>query len=287
MNFHDLLPRLCTHPVQRNDTVSAWLTEMGDTVSYSFVTYDKRPDEHLAIITMNRPEVLNAIHSPATEELTAIWDDYANDSSMWVAILTGAGDRAFTVGDDLKHSATPPNFGPAGWGGLVTRFNLWKPVIAAVNGWALGGGLEIVLACDIAVASENARFGCPEARIGGTPSKVAQQLLRQLPRKVAMAMLYTGQPIDAHEAYRVGLVNEVVSNDQLLSVAERWAHEITDSAPLGVQAAKEAAIRGDGLPLEAAMRQNFPGNLRVRDSADSREGRRAFAEKRPPRWEGR
>ena len=182
MNFHDLLPCLCTHPVQRNDTVGAWLTEIGDTVSYSFVTYDKRSDEHLAIITMNRPEVLNAIHSPATEELTAIWDDYANDSSMWVAILTGAGDRAFTVGDDLKHSTTPPNFGPAGWGGLVTRFNLWKPVIAAVNGWALGGGLEIVLACDIAVASENARFGCPEARIGGTPSKVAQQLLRQLPR---------------------------------------------------------------------------------------------------------
>jgi enoyl-CoA hydratase/carnithine racemase len=256
-------------------------------VSYSFVIYDKRPDEHLAVVTINRPEVLNAVHSPATEELTAIWDDYAGDPELWVAILTGAGDRAFTVGDDLKHANSPPSFGAAGWGGLVTRFNLWKPVIAAVNGWALGGGLEIALACDLAVASENARFGCPEARIGGSPSKVAQQLLRQLPRKVAMAMLYTGQPIDAQEAYRVGLVNEVVPADQLLPAAERWAREIVSSAPLGVQAAKEAAYRGDGLPLEAAMLQSYPANLRVRDSADSREGRRAFAEKRPPRWEGR
>ena len=256
-------------------------------MSDSFVIYEKRSDEHLAVVTMNRPEVMNALHPPATDELTAIWDDFAADPEMWVAILTGAGDRAFTVGDDLKHASSPPSFGAAGWGGLVTRFELWKPVIAAVNGWALGGGLEIALACDLAIASEGARFGCPEARIGGSPSKVAQQLLRHLPRKVALAMLYTGQPIGAQEAYRVGLVNEVVPADQLLPAAERWAREVTASAPLGVQAAKEAAFRGDGLPLEAAMRQAYPGNLRVRDSADSREGRRAFAEKRPPRWEGR
>ncbi len=256
-------------------------------MSYSFVIYEKRPDDHLAVVTMNRPEALNAIHPPATDELTAIWDDFAADPEMWVAILTGAGDRAFTVGDDLKHAASPPSFGAEGWGGLVTRFDLWKPVIAAVNGWALGGGLEIALACDLVVASESARFGCPEARIGGSPSKVAQQLLRQLPRKVALAMLYTGQPIDAQEAYRVGLANEVVPADQLLTAAERWAREITASAPLGVRAAKEAALRGDGLPLEAAMRQSYPANLRVRASEDSREGRRAFAEKRPPRWQGR
>lgn len=259
-------------------------------MSYQFTIYDKRPDEHLAVVTINRPEVLNAIHPAATEELTRIWDDFAADPELWVAILTGAGDRAFSVGNDLKDRSSdtwPPKLGAAGWGGFVTRFDLFKPVIAAVNGWAVGGGLELCLACDLAVASESARFSCPEARIGGVPTGTIQQLLRALPSKVAMAMLYTGQPLDALEAYRVGLVNEVVVADRLMSTAQRWAREITLSAPLGVQATKEVANLGDGLPLEEAMRQSYPAIERVRASADSIEGRRAFAEKRKPHWKGR
>ena len=130
-------------------------------MSYKFISYDKRPNEHLALITMNRPEVLNAMNPASTEEMTEIWDDFANDPELWVAILTGAGDRAFTVGNDLKDRSTdswPPKRGPTGWGGLVNRFDLYKPVIAAVNGWALGGGFELCLVSDLVIASEGARL---------------------------------------------------------------------------------------------------------------------------------
>lgn len=258
-------------------------------MSYEFIIYERRPDQHLAVVTINRPDVLNAVNVAATEELTEIWDDFGSDPELWVAILTGTGERAFTVGNDLKDktSTWPPERGPSGWGGLVNRFDLHKPVIAAVNGWALGGGLEICLACDIVIAAEHARFGCPEVRIGGVPTGAIHRLVRQIPWKAAMAMLCTGAPIDAREAYRVGLVNEVVPIDQLMATAEHWAQQITASAPLGVQAAKEVALLGDGLPVEAAMSQSYTAIERVRRSEDSKEGRRAFAEKRAPRWQGR
>lgn len=259
-------------------------------MTYKFVIYDKRPDDHMALVTINRPDVLNALNPEATGELTEIWDDFATDPDLWVAILTGTGDRAFTVGNDLKdrsNKSWPPKRGPSGWGGLVTRFDLWKPVIAAVNGHALGGGLEICLACDIVIASENASFGCPEVRIGGVPTGAIHRLLRQIPTKTAMAMMITGQSIDAHEAFRAGLVNEVTAPDQLLARAKEWAFEITQSAPLGVQAIKEVAFLGNDVPLETAMRQNYPSIERVRASEDSKEGRRAFAKKRKPQWQGR
>ena len=259
-------------------------------VSYKFVIYDKHPKDHMALVTINRPDVLNALNPAATEELTEIWDDFEADPDLWVAILTGKGDRAFTVGNDLKDRSSeswPPKRGPSGWGGLVTRFSLWKPVIAAVNGYALGGGLEICLACDIVIASEKASFGCPEVRIGGVPTGAIHRLLRQIPTKIAMAMMITGRSIDAHEALSVGLVNEVTAPDQLLVRAKDWAFEITKSAPLGVQAIKEVAFQGQDLPIETAMRQSYPSIERVRASEDSKEGRRAFAEKRKPQWRGR
>ncbi len=258
---------------------------------YQFAIYEKRPTEHLAVITLNRPEVLNALHLPATLELTEIWDDFAADPELWVAILTGAGDRAFSAGNDLTYqSATDAPPRPAtGWGGLLTRFDLWKPTIAAINGWAMGGGLEIAMACDIIVASETARLGMPEVRIGGTPSESGgtHRLPRQIPPRIAMGMLLTGRPILANEAYRVGLVNEVVPADQLMVAAERWVSEIVQASPLAVRAVKEAALAGAHLPLETAMAVEYRGITRVRSSADREEGRLAFREKREPRWQGR
>ncbi|MFL2771546.1 MAG: enoyl-CoA hydratase-related protein [Rhodospirillaceae bacterium] len=259
-------------------------------VTYNFVIYDKYPDLHIAQVTINRPDVLNALNPAANQELEDVWDNFASDPDLWVAILTGAGDRAFTVGNDLKDRSSeswPPKRGPSGWGGLVTRFDLWKPVIAAVNGYALGGGLEICLACDIIIASENASFGCPEVRIGGVPTNAIHRLLRQIPTKAAMAMMFTGKPIDADEAFRIGLVNEVTAPDQLLERAQEWAVEITKSAPLGVQSIKEVAFKGQGMSIEEAMLQNYESIERVRASQDSKEGRSAFAEKRKPKWQGR
>ena len=259
-------------------------------MSYQFIEYERRGDEHIAVVTINRPEVLNALNPAATEELSKIWDDFAADPDLWVAILTGAGNRAFTVGNDLKDRSTedwPPKRGAGGWGGLVNRFDLYKPVIAAVNGWALGGGLELSLACDIVIASENARFGCPEPRIGGVATGAIQRLIRQIPRKIAMQMLYTGTPINAAEAYRVGLVNKVVPADQLMAAAEHMAREVTKSAPLGVQATKEVASLGEALPLQDAVHGSYPAIQRVRASEDSVEGRKAFAEKRAPIWRAR
>lgn len=260
-------------------------------MAYEFAIYDRRPAEHLAVITLNRPEAMNALHLPATLELNEIWDDFAADPELWVAILTGAGDRAFSAGNDLKYQPAPddPPQPVTGWGGLLTRFDMWKPTIAAINGWAMGGGLEIAMACDIIVASDAARLGMPEVRVGGAPSNSggAHRLPRQIPSRIAMGMLLTGKPIPAAEAYRVGLVNEVVPADQLMPAAERWAADIVQASPLAVRAVKEAALTGADLPLETAMAVDYRGIQQVRDSADRAEGRCAFREKREPRWQGR
>ena len=257
---------------------------------YQFIDYEKNLNEHLAVITMNRPEVLNAMNPASTKEMTTIWDDFANDPEMWVAILTGAGDRAFTVGNDLKDTSSdtwPPKRDPSGWGGLVNRFDLSKPVIAAVNGWALGGGFELCLAADLVIASESARFGCPEVRIGGVPTGSIHRLIRQVPSKAAMAILLTGESIDAQEAFRIGLINEVVTTEKLMIKARELAKEITRSAPLGVQAVKKVIRQSDHLTLSEAMQTNYPAIEEVRSSQDSVEGRKAFTEKRRPKWEGR
>jgi enoyl-CoA hydratase/carnithine racemase len=262
-------------------------------VAYEFATYEKR--ERFAYITINRPEVMNALHPPANEELNAIWDDFAADPDAWVAILTGAGERAFSAGNDLKYTAqhagqTTAQRSPlkGGFGGITSRFDLFKPTIAAVNGWAMGGGCEMALACDIIIAAENARFGLPEPRVGlFAGAGGVHRLPRQIPLKIAMGMMLTGKAIDAQEAARWGLVNEVVPLDQLLPTAERWAAEILQCAPLSVRGSKEAAMTGLDLPLETAMRRSYDNLQAHNASADRLEGPRAFAEKRSPAWTGR
>lgn len=261
---------------------------------YQFATYEKR--DRVAYVTVNRPEVMNAMHWAASGELARIWDDFAADQSAWVAILTGAGDRAFSAGNDLKATAAGTNRGitefDRGFGGLTDRYDLFKPVIAAVNGWAMGGGFELALACDIIVASERARFGLPEPRVGLYASAGGlHRLPRQIPQKIAMGMILTGRPIDAQEAYRIGLVNEVVPHEELRAAAERWAREILLGAPIAVRGSKEGAMRGLDRPLREAFRAEQRGEYawlqRQESSADRIEGPRAFSEKRAPKWTGR
>ena len=261
-------------------------------MGYQYATYEKRG--HVATITINRPEVLNALHPPANEELSAIWDTFAADPDAWIAILTGAGDRSFSAGNDLKYTAqhtdqvvTPRAPLKGGFGGITARFDLFKPTIAAVNGWAMGGGCEMALACDIVIAAEHARFGLPEPRVGLVAGAGGvHRLPRKIPLSIAMGMILTGRHIDAQEAHRWGLVNEVVPLPQLMPTAERWAADILLCAPLAVRGSKEAAMTGLDLPLETALRRTCDNLQAHMASADRIEGPRAFAEKRPPQWKG-
>ena len=253
-----------------------------------FVRYEKR--NRIAYVTIDRPEVMNALHPAANEELSRVWDDFAADPDAWVAILTGAGDRAFSAGNDLKWTALHgvPRMPKGGFGGIVARDDLWKPLIAAVNGVALGGGLEIALACDVIVAADTARLGLPEPRVGlMAAAGGVHRLPRHVPLKIAMGMILAGRQITAAEAARIGLVNEVVPQPGLMATAERWANEILECSPLSVQASKQAALQGLAKPLAEAMTAPYPLVQKLFTSEDVVEGPRAFAEKRKPVWKGR
>jgi enoyl-CoA hydratase/carnithine racemase len=241
------------------------------------------------IVTIARPAVMNAIHPPASLEMAAAWDGFEADPELWVGIVTGEGERAFSAGNDLKYQAAGGEFSapPSGFGGLTSRLGCSKPIIAAVNGLALGGGFEIALAADIIVASENARFGLPEPRVGlAALAGGMHRLPRQIGLKNAMMLLLTGRHFDAHEAYRLGLASEVVPAPELMPRAIALADEIVACAPLSVRATKEAALGGLGRPLEEAMTMQFDGLRKMFHSEDFVEGPRAFAEKRKPNWKG-
>jgi enoyl-CoA hydratase/carnithine racemase len=246
-------------------------------------------------VTLNRPDAMNALDGSANDALVEVWKDTLADDEILVCIVTGAGDRAFCAGADLK-SYTPLLAAMGSWharglasrpgfGGITRALPFWKPVIAAVNGYAIGGGLELALACDIRVAAENAQFASQEIKWGfhhcdgGT---VRLPLIVGLGH--ALRMILTGDTIDADEAHRIGLVSEVVPAGEAVSAAERIAARIAANGPLGVRSAKEAVLGGIGLSLDEALRRESILFSTLVDTNDFREGPQAFKEKRAPRF---
>ncbi len=243
----------------------------------------------VVVVTINRPEAMNALTSDMLEGLERAFAAFSGDANLWVAVLTGAGDEAFCAGADLKEAIPRLTGGQQLGNPDITKRQLsdvFKPVIAAVNGHCIAGGLEIVLGTDLRIAAEHATFGLGEVRWGIIPAGGSHiRLPRQVPWAVAMEILLTGRPIDAKRAYDIGLVNKVVPADQLMPAALELAEAICKNGPLAVRTAKEIAVRSLG--LEAGFVLERALGARVFASEDAREGPRAFMEKRPPEFTGR
>ena len=261
--------------------------------SLSRVKYEIRG--RVAHITLNRPNVLNAMDIRMHEELGYVWDDFERDDELWIGVLTGAGSRSFSVGQDLKElvertrtGVPPSSFGSAhgaGWPRLTERFRLSKPLIARVNGYAFGGGFELALACDIIIASEEASFALPEAKLGLISGAGGLfRLTRQVPYKVAIGHLMTGRSMSAKRAYELGLVNEVVPGAALDNCVEQWIEDILRCAPLSVRAIKQVGLTSSHLALEEAFTTRYEAEDIRRHSRDCQEGPLAFVEKRAPKW---
>lgn len=252
------------------------------------VIFEKKGN--IAYVTINRPERLNACDLETYAMLAQAWREFRDDSAMRVAILTGTGERAFCAGSDIKANYVErngedeePHEAP-----FAVMYDLYKPIIAAINGHANGGGLEQALACDIRVAATHAQFGLGEVRLGWLPGGGGtQRLPRLIPLGRALQMLYTGNRIGADEAFRLGLVDYVVPMGELIGKCEEIAAEICKSAPLGVQRIKQAALRGLDVPLADGLKLERELYLWLQRTDDAREGARAFAEKRTPEWKSR
>jgi E-phenylitaconyl-CoA hydratase len=249
---------------------------------------------HVATVVLNRPEAMNSVDLEMRQQLYALWDRLRDDQDIHVAIITGAGDKAFCTGSDLKKTMPPKEsvaeltFGRNKPGTMLQGFGSDKPVICAINGYALGGGMELALACDICIASDNAKLGLTEARIGSIPgSGGVQRLPRTVGKSDAMLLLLTGDTIDAHQALRMGMLSEVVSQGDLMPTAQRIARRIADNAPLAVRAIKRLVTQGMDMPLTNALEVDKYVFGLLRDTGDRIEGRTAFQQKRTPVFKGK
>ncbi len=256
-------------------------------------------DDHVFVITIDRPEARNALNRQMAQQLCDAWRSFRDNTELRVAILTGAGDKAFCAGADLKElgdhyrSMTPierreRGEREPGLGGITRNLDPGKPIIAAINGHCLAGGLELALACDVRIAVDHATFGVPEVRRGIIPAAGGtQRLVRAVPQAIAMELMLTGDSIDAAAALRCGLINRVVSAESLMAEAHAFAHRIAKNAPLAVQAARAAALRGRHLPLEEGLRIEQFYAEPLRSTEDAQEGIAAFVEKRKAEFLGK
>ena len=246
--------------------------------------------DHIMTVRINRPDRLNALHPPGNAELGEVFDDFAADDDMWVAIITGEG-RGFSAGNDLRYQAEGGERVPMprGFGGLTSRFDLHKPVIAAVNGVSMGGGFEIALACDLIIASEKAMFALPEPKVGlAALAGGLNRLPRQIGPKRALGMILTGRHVSPEEGKELGFVNEVVPHDELMDAAMRWANLILECAPLSIRASKDVVYKSlDSASLQDSMEAQYDSVKTMVGSEDFVEGPKAFSEKRAPNWQGK
>lgn len=251
-------------------------------------------EDHLATVTLNRPEKLNAMDPEMYTALSEAWIDIRDNSDVWAVIVRGAGERAFTSGADLENSI---DTGEQDWEAfwrtqdemIINRgLEVWKPVIAAVNGYCLAGGMTLLLATDIRIAGNDSQFGLSEVKRGILPGNGGtQRTIRQLTRPRAMELLLGGDRIDAEKAMDWGLVNEVVPTEEVEAMAEEYAAKILSNGPLAVQATKELALRGQDMSLSNGLRLEESFSRHLRYTEDAEEGVRAFREDREPEWSGR
>jgi enoyl-CoA hydratase/carnithine racemase len=246
----------------------------------------------IVYITIDRADAANAMDMEVLEGLENALKEYRDDDNLRACIITGAGNRVFSAGVDLKkispfileNRMKPWRMPVEMWRGT----QLWKPLIAAINGMAAGAGLELALACDLRIAVDTARFAFPEVGLGDFPGwGGAQRLARAIPQCKAAEMLMLGLPMDAQEAYRIGLINKVVPADQLMKAAEEWAVRLTEGAPLALKAIKEGIVRGAALPIDEGLSLEWKLIMPLLGSDDIQEATRAFLEKRKPDFKGK
>ena len=256
-------------------------------MSYEFIKTEVRGN--ILLVTMNRPEVYNAVHVEMHNEMADCWDKFAANQDLWVAVLTGAGDKAFTAGNDLKATAqggSKAKMTETGFAGLSSRFDLEKPIIAAVNGFAMGGGFETALSCDIILASENAKFALPEVKVGFfAAASGVPRLSRYIGRLAAQEMMLSGRTIGAAEALEMGCVNEVHPHDQLMDKAMEKAEQLCTGSPSAIKATKRVLndlAKRDGMVESIAYSREVLKDLALTE--DFKEGVNAFVEKRAPKW---